>query len=406
MPACRPSPSSGCAPTPQLGLLAVVFLIVIVVTSDTAGFFAGRLLGGPKLWPRVSPNKTWAGFVGALVASSDRRRPVLVCGSGRLGGAAGGDRRRAVVGGPGRRSRQIGHQASLRRQGYERADPRPWRRHGSRRRAGGRGDGGRLWPPSSSTCIRPRTRCCSGLEDGRPACRQCVQDGWRQSRRRRRAGAPPARASASACSAPRARSAQSTLDLIGRNPHLFEVVALTAQSNVEALADWRVRHRAALAVVADEQPLRRPEGAPGGQRHRGRGRRRSADRGGRAAGRLRDGGHHRRRGPATRPGGRSAGPPRGARQQGMPGLGGRDLHGGRAPRPAPSWCRSTRSIRRSSRRSPAPIPAAIERIVLTASGGPFRTWSLEAAGARHARSRRCCIPTGRWAARSPSTRPP
>ena len=54
----------------ELGLLAVAFLIVIVVVSDTAGFLAGRLMGGPKLWPRVSPNKTWSGFVGALVASS------------------------------------------------------------------------------------------------------------------------------------------------------------------------------------------------------------------------------------------------------------------------------------------------------------------------------------------------
>ena len=53
-----------------LGLLAVTFLIVIVVVSDTAGFLSGRLMGGPKLWPRISPNKTWAGFVGALVASS------------------------------------------------------------------------------------------------------------------------------------------------------------------------------------------------------------------------------------------------------------------------------------------------------------------------------------------------
>ena len=51
-------------------------------------------------------------------------------------------------------------------------------------------------------------------------------------------------------------------------------------------------------------------------------------------------------------------------------------------------------------------PAAIERIVLTASGGPFRTWSLEQLAQRHARSRRCAIPTGRWAARSPSTPPP
>src|SRR5947207_2136447 len=43
----------------------------------------------------------------------------------------------------------------------------------------------------------------------------------------------------------------STLDLIGRTPHLFEVVALTAQSNVEALAECALRHRAALAVVGD-----------------------------------------------------------------------------------------------------------------------------------------------------------
>jgi 1-deoxy-D-xylulose-5-phosphate reductoisomerase len=43
----------------------------------------------------------------------------------------------------------------------------------------------------------------------------------------------------------------STLDLIGRTPLLFEVVALTAQSNVEALAECALRHRAALAVIAD-----------------------------------------------------------------------------------------------------------------------------------------------------------
>ena len=54
----------------DLGLLAVAFLIVIVVASDTAGFLSGRLMGGPKLWPRISPNKTWAGFIGAVLASS------------------------------------------------------------------------------------------------------------------------------------------------------------------------------------------------------------------------------------------------------------------------------------------------------------------------------------------------
>jgi 1-deoxy-D-xylulose-5-phosphate reductoisomerase len=46
---------------------------------------------------------------------------------------------------------------------------------------------------------------------------------------------------------------RSTLDLMGRNPHMFEVVALTGNSNVDALAELAVRHGAALAVVGDEK---------------------------------------------------------------------------------------------------------------------------------------------------------
>lgn len=45
---------------------------------------------------------------------------------------------------------------------------------------------------------------------------------------------------------------QSTLDIIGRNPHLFELMAVTAKSNAGLLADVAVRHRARLAVLADE----------------------------------------------------------------------------------------------------------------------------------------------------------
>ena len=44
---------------------------------------------------------------------------------------------------------------------------------------------------------------------------------------------------------------KSTLDLIGRNAGLFEVVALTANRDVEALAELAIRHRAAVAVIAD-----------------------------------------------------------------------------------------------------------------------------------------------------------
>jgi phosphatidate cytidylyltransferase len=54
----------------DLGLQAMIFLIVVVATADTAAFLCGRLMGGPLLSPRISPNKTWAGFIGALIASA------------------------------------------------------------------------------------------------------------------------------------------------------------------------------------------------------------------------------------------------------------------------------------------------------------------------------------------------
>ena len=50
------------------GLLGIIFLLLVVVAADTGAFMAGRLFGGPKLWPRVSPKKTWSGLIGALVA--------------------------------------------------------------------------------------------------------------------------------------------------------------------------------------------------------------------------------------------------------------------------------------------------------------------------------------------------
>ena len=53
---------------PWHGLLATVFVIAIVATSDTAAFFSGRLFRGPLLWERVSPKKTWSGMLGALIA--------------------------------------------------------------------------------------------------------------------------------------------------------------------------------------------------------------------------------------------------------------------------------------------------------------------------------------------------
>jgi len=53
-----------------LGFLATLFLILAVAASDIGAFAAGRLLGGPKLWPAVSPNKTWAGLAGGLASAA------------------------------------------------------------------------------------------------------------------------------------------------------------------------------------------------------------------------------------------------------------------------------------------------------------------------------------------------
>jgi phosphatidate cytidylyltransferase len=52
------------------GLAAVLFLLLLVWFADTLAYFAGRILGGPKLAPRFSPKKTWAGLAGAVVGAS------------------------------------------------------------------------------------------------------------------------------------------------------------------------------------------------------------------------------------------------------------------------------------------------------------------------------------------------
>jgi phosphatidate cytidylyltransferase len=48
----------------QLGFVAIVLLFAIVWTTDILAYFVGRFVGGPKLWERVSPKKTWSGAVG------------------------------------------------------------------------------------------------------------------------------------------------------------------------------------------------------------------------------------------------------------------------------------------------------------------------------------------------------
>ena len=55
--------------SPDYGARAIVVLFAVVWATDTGAYLAGRLIGGPKLWPAVSPAKTWSGAAGGLVTA-------------------------------------------------------------------------------------------------------------------------------------------------------------------------------------------------------------------------------------------------------------------------------------------------------------------------------------------------
>ena len=75
---------------PELGLALLVWLFVVVWTTDTAAYFAGRAIGGPRLAPAISPSKTWAGLCGGMLgAALTGALAAWLLGSGRLLQAAG-----------------------------------------------------------------------------------------------------------------------------------------------------------------------------------------------------------------------------------------------------------------------------------------------------------------------------
>src|SRR5262249_32645698 len=65
------------------GFVALVLILLVVWCTDIGGYFAGRAIGGPKLWPRVSPNKTWAGAIGGFILSLIVAGGFAVAGFGR-----------------------------------------------------------------------------------------------------------------------------------------------------------------------------------------------------------------------------------------------------------------------------------------------------------------------------------
>ncbi|MCO8144436.1 phosphatidate cytidylyltransferase [Rhodovulum tesquicola] len=52
------------------GMVWLIWLVLVVIATDVAGYFAGRFIGGPKFWPRVSPKKTWSGTVAGWVSAA------------------------------------------------------------------------------------------------------------------------------------------------------------------------------------------------------------------------------------------------------------------------------------------------------------------------------------------------
>ncbi|TYC58612.1 phosphatidate cytidylyltransferase [Rhodobacterales bacterium] len=52
-----------------IGLVLTFFLLIVVWATDIFAYFSGRAIGGPKLWARVSPKKTWSGALGGLAAA-------------------------------------------------------------------------------------------------------------------------------------------------------------------------------------------------------------------------------------------------------------------------------------------------------------------------------------------------
>jgi phosphatidate cytidylyltransferase len=54
----------------SFGFVWLAWLIVVVVATDVFGYFAGRMIGGPKFWPKVSPKKTWSGTAAGWFAAA------------------------------------------------------------------------------------------------------------------------------------------------------------------------------------------------------------------------------------------------------------------------------------------------------------------------------------------------
>lgn len=68
--------------SPEVGMMAIGWLFALVWGTDVFAYFGGRLIGGPKLWPRVSAGKTWSGTVSGLLCGALAGLAVAYFGAG------------------------------------------------------------------------------------------------------------------------------------------------------------------------------------------------------------------------------------------------------------------------------------------------------------------------------------
>lgn len=54
----------------EYGFVWLIWLMLVVIVTDVFGYFAGKALGGPKFWPKISPKKTWSGTVAGWVGAA------------------------------------------------------------------------------------------------------------------------------------------------------------------------------------------------------------------------------------------------------------------------------------------------------------------------------------------------
>lgn len=67
------------------GFAWALWVILVVVATDVGGYFAGKMIGGPKIWARISPKKTWSGTVGGWVLAAAVGYGFYANGNGGVG---------------------------------------------------------------------------------------------------------------------------------------------------------------------------------------------------------------------------------------------------------------------------------------------------------------------------------